>query len=173
MLGEEYRQKGGRDYEQVSVFLCPQGPPHRVRSLILTIPLPRLLLVFRKLEDISAAVGQWDMQNDHLLEAKAILEAICKDHVHAAETFIGNADLRASLCREMEGEIHELVEYIVAAKRFNLEADSRAKDRIVSVGEKLSCRFMTAMLRDRVWTCLPFQRLPHPNRRERATPSQK
>ena len=36
------------------------------------------------------------------------------------------------------------------AKRFNLEINSRAKDRVVSFGEKLSCRFMTYLLRDRV-----------------------
>jgi aspartate kinase len=49
------------------------------------------------------------------------------------------------------------------AKRFNLEINSRAKDRVVSFGEKLSCRFMTHLLRDRVgmplatWCLLVFR----------------
>lgn len=110
----------------------------------------RLLLVFRKLEDINAAVGRKDIQHELLEEARELVHTICQDHVAAAETFIRNPELRASLCAEMHDESDELVEYVVAAKRFKLEPDSRSKDRIVSVGEKLSCRFMAAMLKDRV-----------------------
>ena len=108
------------------------------------------MLVFRKLEEINLALGQHDTQHDLLEEAKDVVHAIRRDHVAAAETFVRDPDLKAALCAEIEEEIHELVEYVVAAKRFKLEADSRSKDRIVSVGEKLSCRFMTAMLKDRV-----------------------
>lgn len=110
----------------------------------------RLLLIFKKLEDINAAVNRVDLQDERLEEAKGLIKAICQDHTNAAETYINDAKLKAALCLEVEDECHELVEYVVAAKRFKLDPDSRSKDRIVSVGEKLSCRFMTAMLKDRV-----------------------
>ncbi|TDZ22461.1 Aspartate kinase FUB3 [Colletotrichum orbiculare MAFF 240422] len=54
----------------------------------------------------------------------------------------------ASLEQEIRDECQELVEYIVAARRFNLEVNSRSKDRCISFGEKLSCRFMAALLKD-------------------------
>lgn len=111
---------------------------------------PRLLLVFRKLEEINLAVNQHEVQHTLLEEAKDLVGAIRRDHISAAESFVRNPELRAALCAEIEDEVHELIEYVVAAKRFKLEADSRSKDRIVSVGEKLSCRFMTTMLKDRV-----------------------
>ncbi|SPO00702.1 probable aspartate kinase [Cephalotrichum gorgonifer] len=109
----------------------------------------RLLLIFQKLEEINAAVGQKDIQCERLEEARELINAICRDHIAAVESYIRDTDLRASLCVEIEEESRELIEYVEAAKRFKLEADSRSKDRIVSVGEKLSCRFMTTMLKDR------------------------
>lgn len=39
---------------------------------------------------------------------------------------------------------------MMAAKRFNLEINSRAKDRVISFGEKLACLFMTTLLQDTV-----------------------
>lgn len=110
----------------------------------------RLLVVFEKLEAISAAPCQEEIQNALLDEAKDLIHAICVDHRVAAQTFVRDELLRADLCRQVEDECDELVEYIVAAKRFNLEANSRSKDRIVSIGEKLSCKFMTALLKDTV-----------------------
>lgn len=46
-------------------------------------------------------------------------------------------------------ECQLLTEYLEAAKRFHLEVNSRAKDRVISFGEKLSCRFMAYLLKDR------------------------
>jgi aspartokinase len=43
-----------------------------------------------------------------------------------------------------------LIDFRLAAERWKLEIDSRSKDRIVSFGEKLSCRFVAALLLDRV-----------------------
>lgn len=59
-------------------------------------------------------------------------------------------DLKTAIKAEIENECRLLIEYLEVAKRFNLEINSRAKDRVVSYGEKLSCRFMTCMLKDRV-----------------------
>jgi aspartate kinase len=83
-------------------------------------------------------------------EAKTLVQDICKDHIHAAESFVRDPSIREALCDDVKTECEELAEYIVATKRFNLEVNSRSKDRVISFGEKLSCRFMTALLRDYV-----------------------
>jgi aspartate kinase len=48
----------------------------------------------------------------------------------------------------VETECHELAEYIIATKRFNLEVNARSKDRVISFGEKLGCLTMATMLQD-------------------------
>lgn len=83
-------------------------------------------------------------------EANNIIQDICDDHTLAAETFIKDAALKEALKQDVKNECQELVEYIHASKRFKLEINSRSKDRVVSFGERLSCRFMTYVLKDRV-----------------------
>ncbi|KAK0635676.1 aspartokinase-like protein [Bombardia bombarda] len=107
----------------------------------------RLLEVFKKLRAIVAA--PCDEQSELLKDAKRIVQDICNDHVHAAETFVRDPKLSAIVQEATKNECQLLVEYLEAAKRFNLEINSRAKDRVVSFGEKLSCRFMTYLLKDR------------------------
>jgi aspartate kinase len=63
---------------------------------------------------------------------------------------VRDPELSSLLKADTEMECQLLIDYLVAAKRFNLEINSRAKDRVVSFGEKLSCRFMTCLLKDRV-----------------------
>jgi aspartate kinase len=46
-------------------------------------------------------------------------------------------------------ECKEILDFRIAAERWHLEIDARSKDRIVSFGEKLSCRFVAALLQDR------------------------
>jgi len=86
-------------------------------------------------------------------EAKSIIQDICNEHLFAVQTSIKHPDLQNALTREIQDECQELVEYIAAARRFNLEVNARSKDRVVSFGEKLSCRFMTYILR--VWVRAP------------------
>lgn len=106
--------------------------------------------MFKKLRSIVAITSDVNTQGVYLKEAKHIVHEICSDHVAAAKEFIRDAKLAAALKEETENECQLLVEYLEAAKRFNLEINSRAKDRVVSFGEKLSCRFMTFLLKDRV-----------------------
>ena len=92
-----------------------------------------------------------EASQDRLLkEAKRIVHEICKDHVEAGHIFIRDPGLDAQLTDDTEKQCQLLIEYLEAAKRFKLEINSRAKDRVVSFGEKLSCRFMTVLLKDRV-----------------------
>lgn len=78
------------------------------------------------------------------------VQVICEDHVAAAESHIQDPALRAALVDEVRAECNEIIEYRHVVERFHLEIDSRTKDRIISFGEKLSCRFVTSLLRDRV-----------------------
>lgn len=97
-----------------------------------------------------ATPGEEASQEDLLKSAKRIVHDICKDHVETADTFVRDPQLNAQLREETEKDCQLLIEYLEAAKRFKLEINSRAKDRVVSFGEKLSCRFMACVLRDRV-----------------------
>ncbi|KAL2177846.1 Aspartate/glutamate/uridylate kinase [Thermothelomyces heterothallicus CBS 202.75] len=109
----------------------------------------RLLEVYNKLRAITAAASDHDAQDELLGEAKHIVHEIRLDHVAAADSFIRDPQLSSLLKADTEMECHLLVDYLEAARRFNLEINSRAKDRVVSFGEKLSCRFMTCLLKDR------------------------
>jgi aspartate kinase len=110
-----------------------------------------------------------DQQNELVEQARGLMLDICNDHVFAAEAFIKDNALRETLIQKIRDECQELVEYIVAAKRFNLEINSRAKDRVISFGEKLSCRFMASLLQD-VVSCLPCPAVSWPCLRELAVP---
>jgi aspartate kinase len=108
----------------------------------------RLLGIFNKLKAIAAATNDDEAQNRIMEEAKSLILDISNEHVVAVHTFIRDPKLQAALAQEIESECQELTEYIVAARRFNLEVNSRSKDRVISFGEKLSCRFMATLLRD-------------------------
>lgn len=110
----------------------------------------RLLEVYRRLRNIDAAVGIENTQTELLEEAKSLIQDICDDHLSAAESVLTTPDLKGELEEDIKNECQELIEYIQAAKRFKLEVNSRSKDRVISFGERLSCRFMTYVLRDRV-----------------------
>jgi aspartate kinase len=113
--------------------------------------LPRRLLeVYRRLRNIDAAVGIENTQTELLEEAKSLIQDICDDHLFAAEAVLTTPDFKEELKKDIKNECQELIEYIHASKRFKLEVNSRSKDRVVSFGERLSCRFMTCVLKDRV-----------------------
>jgi aspartate kinase len=84
------------------------------------------------------------------------VHVISEDHVSAAESHIHDESIRLRLTKDIQDECKELIDYRVAAERWHLEIDSRSKDRIVSFGEKLSCRFVAALLQDRVRGRPPF-----------------
>lgn len=108
--------------------------------------------MYKRLRNIDAAISIESEQNELMDEAKGLIADICNDHLFAAQSFLHDEELKAALSQDIKDECQELVEYIQATKRFNLEVNSRSKDRVVSFGEKLSCRFMTYLLKDRVCT---------------------
>lgn len=110
----------------------------------------RLLEVYSVLESV---VGISDVESVHydtlVQEYVRLVQVIREDHILAAETYIQDENIRLSLIAEITSECKEILDYRLAAERWHLEIDSRSKDRIISYGEKLSCRFMAALLRDK------------------------
>ncbi|ETS80362.1 hypothetical protein PFICI_07891 [Pestalotiopsis fici W106-1] len=109
----------------------------------------RLLGVFKHLRAIAAATSNDATQTEYLEEARALIQEICNDHIFAIQSFVKDPELQKQVSADIENDCQELIDYIIAAKRFNLEVNARSKDRVVSFGEKLSCRFMAYLLRDR------------------------
>ncbi|KAJ1329576.1 aspartate kinase [Microdochium nivale] len=109
----------------------------------------RLLEVHRKLREIAAATSADDKQCSFLEEAKAIIQDICNEHVTAIKSVVRSEEIQQGVVQSIEEDCQGLIDYIIAAKRFHLEVNARSKDRVVSFGEKLSCRFMTAVLREK------------------------
>ncbi|RFU33694.1 hypothetical protein B7463_g2614, partial [Scytalidium lignicola] len=109
----------------------------------------RLLEIFNVLANILLITDTESVRYESLLlEFERLVRAIRDDHINAASHIL-DPSIRSQLIRDIENECQEIVEYRVAAERWHLEFDSRAKDRVVSFGEKLSCRFVTALLLDR------------------------
>jgi aspartate kinase len=111
----------------------------------------RLLQAFGVLRAINAVKDCESAYYESLVkEYESLVLLIQQDHVSAAKSHVKNEIIQSSLINEIEAECRELIDYRVAAERWKLEMDSRSKDRIISVGEKLSCRFVTSLLQDRV-----------------------
>ncbi|KAL5094080.1 hypothetical protein Trisim1_008190 [Trichoderma cf. simile WF8] len=108
----------------------------------------RLLSVYTKLRNIATPLSSEEKQQELIEQAAGLIQDVCNDHVSAAETFVQDPELRDGLVAKLKAECQELIEYIMATKRFNLEINSRSKDRVISFGEKLSCLFMTTLLKD-------------------------
>ncbi|KAI2615903.1 aspartate kinase [Hypoxylon sp. NC1633] len=109
----------------------------------------RLLEVYKQLRSISVAISDDVIQTELVETAKRVIRDICDEHILAAKAFIKSTDLQQAVTADIKEDCQGLIDYIIAAKRFNLEVNARSKDRVVSFGEKLSCRFMTYLLKDR------------------------
>lgn len=112
--------------------------------------LSRLLAVYTRLKDIATPLSSEEKQQELIEQAAGLIQDVCGDHVAATETFVKDPELRDVLIAKVKAECQELIEYIMATRRFNLEINSRSKDRVISFGEKLSCLFMTTLLQDSV-----------------------
>ncbi len=107
--------------------------------------------MFCVLESIKTVKDTESVHYETLIkEYERLIGVICDDHINAAQSNLRDPVLTASLIAGIQSECKEILDYRVAVERYDLEIDWRSKDRIVSFGEKLSCRFMTALLQDRV-----------------------
>ena len=76
-----------------------------------------------------------------------LIEDVRLDHIETAESHIKSAEICARLKHEIELECSHVLRILEAAETLG-ETSPRSKDKVMSVGEKLSCRFMTALLQD-------------------------
>lgn len=110
----------------------------------------RLLEIFGVLEQVNAVKDTESVHYESLVtEYERLVHIICEDHTAAAQSYIRDESIRKALIQDVKDECKEIVEFREAAEKWHLEIDRRSKDRIVSFGEKLSCRFVTALLQDR------------------------
>lgn len=121
------------------------------------MPFNSLLEIIKRLREISGASHDSQKQNELLKDALLIVKDICDDHLAAAKSFIQSPELLEAVQKNIRQECLGLGDYIEITKRFNLEINPRAKDRIVSYGERLSCILMTHLLHDRVRMSSFFQ----------------
>lgn len=140
MLGSKQGKEGRGHHEPVR----PLIPTWNVLNLIHY----SLLGVYDKIKAVNTHTATEDDQQELLQQANGLILDICNDHIFASESYVQDPDLKASLISKIKAECQELIEYIAAAKRFNLEINARSKDRVVSFGEKLSCLFMATLLKN-------------------------
>lgn len=76
-----------------------------------------------------------------------IVEAIRTDHIQAATDTIKNPDIIAQFTEDVNAECHHLVKILESAQHLE-EVSVRVEDKIISKGEKLSCRYMAALLEE-------------------------
>ena len=107
--------------------------------------------IYSVLESVNSLKDSDSVHYETLVsEYERLVEVICDDHITAAKSHIRDEIIFSKLVKDVEAECREILDYRMAAERWHLEIDSRSKDRLVSFGEKLSCRFVAALLRDRV-----------------------
>ncbi|CAG8971924.1 hypothetical protein HYALB_00003259 [Hymenoscyphus albidus] len=110
----------------------------------------RLLEIYGVLASVNAIKDTQTVHYESLVaEYERLVHVISEDHVAAAQSHIQDEGIRVRLVKEVKDECQEIIDYRIAAERWHLEIDSRAKDRIISFGEKLSCRFIATLLQDR------------------------
>lgn len=77
-----------------------------------------------------------------------IVEAIRLDHIQAAKDTVTSAEILDKYTQDVNAEMDSLTKILESAQHLE-EVTSRAEDKIVSKGEKLSCLYMTAVMEDR------------------------
>jgi aspartate kinase len=77
-----------------------------------------------------------------------IVEAIRADHIQAGKDILKSPEILAQYTEGVNAECESLIKILESAQHLE-EVTSRAEDKIISKGEKLSCRYMAALLSDR------------------------
>ncbi|KAL1886362.1 hypothetical protein Plec18167_000292 [Paecilomyces lecythidis] len=78
----------------------------------------------------------------------SLVEAVRLEHAQVAEQHIKSVELRDRLIAEISDECTHVLKVLEAAQTLG-EISARCVDKVMSTGEKLSCRYMAALLQDR------------------------
>ncbi|AEY96131.1 FADL086Cp [Eremothecium gossypii FDAG1] len=76
-----------------------------------------------------------------------IVRVIREDHVENASQHIKDAEIRVRLVEQTNDELDQVERYLQASQILG-EVSNRTMDLVMSVGEKLSCLFLTALCED-------------------------
>ncbi|RAL67514.1 hypothetical protein DID88_008269 [Monilinia fructigena] len=110
----------------------------------------RLLEIYSVLQSVNSAKdSDSDSYKSLISKYEELVDVIRDDHISAAKSHIQDEAIVSKLADDIRAECKEILEYRLAVERWHLEIDSRSKDRLVSFGEKLSCKFVAALLQDR------------------------
>ncbi|KAF8899856.1 Aspartate/glutamate/uridylate kinase [Mucidula mucida] len=80
-------------------------------------------------------------------EFSQTVDVIRQEHFNAAEANIRDADIKKAFEDEVDADCEWLRNFLFASQVID-EISPRARDSIVGLGERLACKYMTAVLRD-------------------------
>ncbi|KKK19373.1 hypothetical protein P175DRAFT_0445267 [Aspergillus ochraceoroseus IBT 24754] len=89
-----------------------------------------------------------DAENSQSKEYISFVEAVRLEHVEVINDQITSDELKAQIISEINAECAKVLKVLEAAQTLG-EISARCVDKVISAGEKLSCRLMAAFLQDR------------------------
>ena len=89
-----------------------------------------------------------DAENAQSQNYISFVEAVRLEHAQAAEEQLKTPDIKYQVITEINGECERVLKFLEAAQTLG-EISPRCVDKVISTGEKLSCRLMAAFLQDR------------------------
>ncbi|PPQ82253.1 hypothetical protein CVT26_009970 [Gymnopilus dilepis] len=113
---------------------------YRSRSSSSPSPAPASVFGFTPLSDAQ--------QPESVPDFHHTVDLIRQEHFTAARAAIQDPDILKELEEEIDRDCDWLRSFLYAAKIID-EISPRSRDNIIGMGEKLACKFMTAVLRDR------------------------
>ena len=88
-----------------------------------------------------------DVQKSSSDQYKELVEQVRVDHVQAAESRIQSSELLKDVTVAIDEECKKTIRYLEAARTLG-EISPRSIDKVMGTGEKLSCIYMAALLKD-------------------------
>ncbi|KAF7513458.1 hypothetical protein GJ744_008752 [Endocarpon pusillum] len=88
-----------------------------------------------------------DAQNAQSHQYRDLIEHVRSDHVESAQQHIQSPEILGRLEEGIGEECAQIIRVLEAAQTLG-EISPRSVDKVMSVGEKLSCRFVAALLED-------------------------
>ncbi|GAB1212042.1 hypothetical protein ATERTT37_001169 [Aspergillus terreus] len=89
-----------------------------------------------------------DAENSQSQQYVSFVEAVRSEHVQVAQDQLQSSEIKSQVITEINGECERVLKVLEAAQTLG-EISARCVDKVISTGEKLSCRLMAAFLQDR------------------------
>ena len=89
-----------------------------------------------------------EAENNRPVACREVIAAFRDDHINAGKTYIRDDAIFKQYSDEVQAECQDLEKFLEATQRIG-EISEKSRDKIISKGEVLACRFMASLLRDR------------------------